>query len=505
MFRPYKLCALWALALTWAFFSVPAASQDKPSLLNSAWTDAELHRAAGELRRDTSIEGRLNYAIYLHVLGGPNKRRELEGILLELDKHIDQNLDAIQKKRPLRYENLVYILDARAYDGSDKSIAEYIMWASQSRDLYNGINVPCAFVYRSPGLIAALEPRYGDRRDIHLPTTDCFDHPYLKSLQYPVNPYIIFDREITKADGNFLDNHPGSLVHTHAIRQELSHLRLLLAHYEPRPEQTIKGEPGQLYENWASLSLSNKKQYERINAAAQTFRRGLAAYYDRLGVSPERKEAALRYGLHALTWGDCTLPDGLQLRMLVTHGGTRRDIEEALLALRRNPPAEKARDSCLYFAGKDPLIHIALARPDLLAFLKKELETFTPQEREKYDLVYDLEARNAFGKTPLMTAAQHDLLHAAKFLLARGANVRAVTDAEGLTHNRRTPLMYAAASGSRAMIRLLLDAGADPAARDSQGKTALDYMQGAIEGAEPNPLLSESEKAVVMTWLKLQE
>ena len=84
-----------------------------------------------------------------------------------------------------------------------------------------------------------------------------------------------------------------------------------------------------------------------------------------------------------------------------------------------------------------------------------------------------------------MVAAQYDFIDSARLLLTHKAAVNTTTLVSAnppygfaLSHDARTPLMYAAASGSLDMIRLLLDAGADPYQTDTKGARALDYLLG---------------------------
>lgn len=90
---------------------------------------------------------------------------------------------------------------------------------------------------------------------------------------------------------------------------------------------------------------------------------------------------------------------------------------------------------------------------------------------------------NAFGKTALMYAAQHDRLNAVTLLLAHGASTDKRTDSGSnpfncvrLTRDHRTALMYAAENASAKLIDALIDAGAEVAAKDTQGNTPLWYF-----------------------------
>jgi len=117
-----------------------------------------------------------------------------------------------------------------------------------------------------------------------------------------------------------------------------------------------------------------------------------------------------------------------------------------------------------------------------------------------------VELRNAQGESPLMIAAIRGHLVQAKRLIERGAEVNkpgwtplhyaasrqspdssdmvrlllehhAYIDAE--SPNRSTPLMMAAMYGHRDLVPLLLEEGADPALRNEQGLTAVDFARRA--------------------------
>lgn len=82
-----------------------------------------------------------------------------------------------------------------------------------------------------------------------------------------------------------------------------------------------------------------------------------------------------------------------------------------------------------------------------------------------------VEARNTLDKTPLMEAYNSEV---ARWLILKGARV------EARTNTGQTALMLLA--GNTSTVRLLLDAGANPNAKDDRGRTALDYAQ-----ADKNP------------------
>ena len=83
-----------------------------------------------------------------------------------------------------------------------------------------------------------------------------------------------------------------------------------------------------------------------------------------------------------------------------------------------------------------------------------------------------VEARNEWGNTPLHAAAAHGKLARVSALLKAGATLEA-RDKEG-----RTPLHQAAAfNAESAVVLTLLDAGADPKAKNTDGKTVFDLIR----------------------------
>jgi ankyrin repeat protein len=82
--------------------------------------------------------------------------------------------------------------------------------------------------------------------------------------------------------------------------------------------------------------------------------------------------------------------------------------------------------------------------------------------RKLLDKHADVESPNGDGQTALMIVARTSNLEAAKLLLSRRANVNAVEQWRG-----QTPLMWAAAEAQPAMVKLLIQHGADIDARST--------------------------------------
>jgi hypothetical protein len=90
----------------------------------------------------------------------------------------------------------------------------------------------------------------------------------------------------------------------------------------------------------------------------------------------------------------------------------------------------------------------------------------------------DLEKADAFGRTPLELAAQHDNAEALNMLIEGKAQV----DAQG--HEEFTPLTWAAHNKKLIAVEILLAAGAQPDITNRFGQTALI---AAIRESRPNP------------------
>ena len=107
---------------------------------------------------------------------------------------------------------------------------------------------------------------------------------------------------------------------------------------------------------------------------------------------------------------------------------------------------------------------------------------------------------NEFGKTPLMIAAHLDRPDSVRILLNAHADVNAVTHnvkefcSNGFERVGRSALTYAVENASPIVIKLLLDAGADPNIRDSKGN-GLDFYLAK------NPRLTSDEQKLGVTGL----
>ena len=151
------------------------------------------------------------------------------------------------------------------------------------------------------------------------------------------------------------------------------------------------------------------------------------------------------------------------------------------------PAQETAKPS----AG-DSLLPFAIGHPHLVEYLLRS--------------GWDPNAPNAFGKTPLMYAAQFNDLESAKLLARYGANTEMATtrpfdscyhtiDTHGLT-----VLHYAVRYASKNFIEWLVEAGAVTAAADSNQHSPLDYLTrfGGLSGYQRHAPLSYGQQNALL-------
>ena len=134
-------------------------------------------------------------------------------------------------------------------------------------------------------------------------------------------------------------------------------------------------------------------------------------------------------------------------------------------------------------------LDVAVNNPDILEFLLKEKQL-------------DPNQQNSFGKTAIFGAIQENNIKAVEILLKYGAKINTQTllltgwQAEQfqLSAYQRTPLIYAAWQSDLKMIEFLIKNSAVVNSKDSNGKTALDYL-------EKNEFMNRSEKGKVEKYL----
>lgn len=252
-------------------------------------------------------------------------------------------------------------------------------------------------------------------------------------------------------------------------------------------------------QDWAEVQVLLKSGQADVNAAQPDGATALAwsAYWDdvktakRLLLSGADANAANDYGItplilacqnHSLQMVKALLDGGADPDRVVWSGVTplmvaaksgETDIVRALIDADADVNVSEPRrgQSALMWAisfGHPDVARVLIeAGADVTARTKKLNEDFRPMELEAYTKSVSGTAQG--GYTPLMFAARQDDLATARLLLARGADVNAISGADG------SALVIASAAGHEDLSLLLLDAGADPTSADAGGVTALHY------------------------------
>lgn len=131
------------------------------------------------------------------------------------------------------------------------------------------------------------------------------------------------------------------------------------------------------------------------------------------------------------------------------------------------------------FHGRAPTIDLLLkngANPSMADFEGKTCQHWAVHRSSNAALTACVGAElhlDSKGRTACHVAAEKGCANAAMFLLERFPQSRDQTDRNG-----RTPLHWAAACNHSAVVKILLDKGADTLAVDTQGLTALNYAVG---------------------------
>jgi ankyrin repeat protein len=190
------------------------------------------------------------------------------------------------------------------------------------------------------------------------------------------------------------------------------------------------------------------------------------------------------FGSTALMW---SVPDPAKVRLLLDHGAQANLAAKSgrtalIIAAFTNPSAEVVR----LLLAKDANVHVM----DVRHVTPMNAATFgndTATVRMLIDAGADLETPDTFiGLTPLMNAAGNRNVEALKLLLAKGAQVNAVSKTEGLPKIQTgtvefggwTPLLMASAFGPPEAVNVLLDTRARIDAQDYRGFTPLMLAVG---------------------------
>jgi hypothetical protein len=223
------------------------------------------------------------------------------------------------------------------------------------------------------------------------------------------------------------------------------------AHYRSTPSYiTLLSE----LERWSSIGISEYRAFLELKKEREKAEIGLARFYEKgyNWTSEYSRDMARRALSRAIASGFYfympNFPSDSDLRVAILE---KQDIE----AIRNSdmPFVDQAPAPYSGISG-DSILNIAIEYPEALEYLLQKGA--------------DANRANAFGKTPLMYAAQHNQIEAAKLLLKIGANPNAATTWPNdtcyynLQRSKMTPLHYAVRYASPDFIKLLLKSGARP-------------------------------------------
>ncbi|RAU22027.1 hypothetical protein CU669_10035 [Paramagnetospirillum kuznetsovii] len=441
------------------------------------------------------VAGKLDLALFLHAFRDPSAERneDIRTLMASVDRA------SLAKASPaiLRFSGT-----PTGYDGSDMSLVPSIRLAALARaaDVSAGSHaypyvIPCSVLARHPALLASrdvvVQPTEDDGKvDVTPPVSGCLVGRG-RITGFPEADLAAFLDATSAADGGGNSpRYPVRYRDTGKMHDIVSQPGAVLSWPEPVLDQP--------YQTWSYGSLGAKAVADRLNGLYQRSRTGLAAYFQARGLSEAESADAARKALFSLAYGSqCgNGPPPKSLRRLIMDGSGVEAMAEAMAGVSADDLKPFAE--CAAFAPFDPLLHVAVAHPALPLLWEVAGGVTAETDPEGLRFMRDVNARNHFGKTALMVAAQLGRSDAAQFLLDKGARVNADTWQTGkvrtLAHDSRTALMYAASQGSAATIRLLVEAGADRYQSDTTGRRAIHYLlgQGPLP---PNPSLTPTERA----------
>ncbi|MDO8605406.1 MAG: ankyrin repeat domain-containing protein [Phaeospirillum sp.] len=453
------------------------------------------------------LVARLDLALFLHAFREPSEARDgdIRSLMAGVDRAAQSNATA----------GMVRLAGSlRPYDGSDFSLLPSLRLAS-----FTGVAavasgtyrypyvIPCAVIQRRPGLAAAesfedLSAEASGPPTLRPPISGCLAGRG-RVEGFPEAEFAAFLIATAAADGGGNAGHgkmpryPVGGADLKRMERIMFDPRALLA--EPAPVQAYP------YQTWGYASLTTRAATLELRRLFEASRASLARYFHAKGLDETESDAAAQRALFASAYGS-NCGDGRpprSLRKLVMDEAAPEEIA----ALLKEPSSMDPRPfaDCAFFAPFDPLLHVTVGHPAALPLLWQAAE-HAPAEVDPEGLraVRQVNARNHFGKTALMAAAQADRIDSVRFLLNHGAWINAdtwqVAKVRTLAHDSRTALMYAAGNGSAPLIKALLEAGADRFQADSKGRRAIDYLLGTGPGPA-NARLTPAERGDVARLL----
>ena len=439
------------------------------------------------MRQRNDLLGKLDLLLFLHTY------RHDESKIVEEIKLLKAALDDAAVNGEGKDDYLIKSLGApEPYDRSDNSLIATIQILSGSAQVITHPRfyaIPCAILLRRSGLLDATATTFSGNRANFAPRSGCHWNRGGEIKGFPEKSILYFMKLSERADGNFLATHEGTNRFSIMANQMENLERAKLAPESLWPAPQYKNRP---YETWSYLSLYNRRAFSQITPGYNSALRKLEKYYVTFGRSDKNANELARRALFSISIGsDCGYAPPHSLRTLLLDGAPLAKISQ-MASKKDSRQSKNIFASCSPTIGFDPLPHVAVARPETLPVLASLRPSF------------DVNARNPFNKTPLMTAAQINSLESVSWLLSNGADVNAVTGINKklvwpykLKHNQRTALHYAAASAGLPVLKALIAAGANIAAKDDKGLGVIDYLNGHGP-VNLNPVLTPKQRSAAI-------
>ena len=480
--KPNMRAALIAAALAIGLLASPGLAQQ--DAVGEAFGSMLRDPVAAEkiFRAGSTGQAKIGLAMVLRLLSDEPGRHEpeIKRLLAEIAADSDGDMQPVDL--------------SQGYDGSLESLVPFIQAAA------GPVNLPCVLFERYPPLINVLAGYFYSSRDAFLPRAEC------SQADYPMPASVdAFEDAVSAYDGGAFDRCTGTMRSGYARASIMASVERQVLPRKLLRDTLIADEMPEWarldqfpLQRWSYQGAWNRSAFLRLRDQFLKARLDLAGYYRRrFGLaedeSPQAAHIGLWLGLEVWTWQVQPVPS--PLAVAIVDGGASPSLAELIA---NGEPLDKL---------PEPALSLAVARPDAIGPLLAAHA--------------DVNAKNAFGKTPLMTAAQFDQIESVRQFLKAGADVNAATNAPkeiagnspkidsdpssgcgdyAITHGSRSALIYAAANASLGVIEALLAAGADKSKRDSQGRTALDYLLG--KGPVPaNPRLMGAELAAAIKLL----
>jgi Ankyrin repeats (3 copies) len=465
----------------------PPAPDSREAAIEEMGTHPQQAAAILEHYSHVDTLGELDYALFLHAFKPESPARDatIRHLLSEIAKKVKASHRSVSDFAP------------KPYDGTDASLLNIIRLASitgvaNSDSAYYAI--PCAILIARPALVPAIGEYFGSNMDNFMPRSGCAENDFTR-MGFPTQAVRAFEEASTQADGNFISTSQGSMVYGLAAAQDAANTKMRVDPLFYVNEPVELGSFEYPYQVWGYTSLNNYVVSQHLRKLYRVAHTQLAAYYRKhMHLDREDSVLAAKVALFQSVFGaDCggDVPD-ISIRQRLLEDATRDEIKRLL---DDGDAYASYVDACSKYAGKDPLLLVAVADPAAFPLVLRHEP--------------DINIRNPIGKTALMEAAQFNQLGIVKLLLERHALVNTTTWGDSdplhgfgtqLGDDARTALMYAAANGSLKLIETLLDAGADPYQADTKGYRAIDYLLG-YGPTPPNPHLSNRQRMQAVRWL----